>query len=97
MDDLRDYRYYGSDMIHPSETAIDYVWEKFASVFIDSPTLRLWSEAARITRAMAHRITGGKQETAPFAASMLDRIAELKSKAPFINLSSEETYFRGLM
>jgi hypothetical protein len=97
MDDLRDYRYYGADMVHPSETAIDYIWEKFASVFIDSPTLRLWNEAARITRAMAHRITGGKQETAPFAYAMLDRIADLREKAPIINLTSEETYFRGLL
>jgi hypothetical protein len=93
MDDLRDYRYYGSDMVHPSETAIDYVWEKFASVFIDSPTLRLWSEAARITRAMAHRITGGKTEAAPFVSAMLDRIADLREKAPFIDLSAEEQYF----
>jgi hypothetical protein len=84
-------------MVHPSETAIDYMWEKFASVFIDSPVLRLWNEAARITRAMAHRISGGRQETAPFATAMLERIADLKEKAPFIDLSSEEAYFMGLM
>ena len=29
MDDLRDYRFYGKDLIHPSEKAIDYIWEKF--------------------------------------------------------------------
>jgi hypothetical protein len=97
MDELRDYRYYAADMVHPTETAIDYIWEKFASVFIDSPTLRLWNEAARITRSMAHRITGGKQETAPFANAMLDRIADLKVKASFIDLSGEESYFRGLL
>lgn len=97
MDDLRDYRYYAADMVHPSETAIDYIWEKFSSVFFDSPTLRLWNEAARITRAMAHRISGDKRETAPFATVMLDRIADLKAKAPFINLAAEETYFKGLV
>ena len=97
MDDLRDYRYYAADMVHPSETAIDYIWEKFCSVFIDSPTLRLWNEAARITRAMAHRITGDKRETAPFASAMLDRINELRVKAPFIDLAAEETYFRELL
>ena len=97
MDDLRDYRYYAADMVHPSETAIDYIWEKFSTVFFDSPTLRLWNEAARITRAMAHRITGEKRETAPFASAMLDRIADLKAKAPFINLAAEEAYFGGLL
>ena len=97
MDELRDYRYYAADMVHPSETAIDFIWEKFASVYIDSPTLRLWNEAARITRSMAHRITGGKRETAPFATAMLDRIADLKAKAPFIDLAAEEAWFRELL
>jgi hypothetical protein len=96
MDDLRDYRYFASDMVHPSETGIDYIWEKFVSVFIDSPVLRLWNEAARITRAMAHRVSGGKKETAPFANAMLERIADLKSKAPFIDLTAEEEHFRQL-
>ena len=96
MDDLRDYRFYASDMVHPSETAIDYIWEKFTSVFMESPTLRIWNEAARITRAMAHRLTGGKEETSPFASVMLSRIAELKEKAPYIDLTNEEAYFRGL-
>lgn len=35
-DDLRDYRFYASDLVHPSEEAIDYVWEKFVETFIDS-------------------------------------------------------------
>ena len=97
MDDLRDYRYYAADMVHPSETAIDYIWEKFSGVFLDSPTLRLWNDAARITRAMAHRISGDKRETAPFATAMLERITDLKAKAPFIDLAAEEAYFRGLL
>lgn len=97
MDELRDYRFYGTDMVHPSETAIDYIWEKFTSVFVDSPVLRLWSEAARITRAMAHRISGGKRETSPFATAMLERINDLKIKAPYIDLEAEEKYFRGLI
>ncbi|MFZ2287879.1 MAG: GSCFA domain-containing protein [Bacteroidales bacterium] len=97
MDELRDYRFYAADMVHPSETAIDVIWEKFSRVFIDSPVLRLWGEAERITRAMAHRITGGKSETAPFAGAMLQRISDLKDKAPYIDLSGEEKYFRELL
>ncbi|MDM8003114.1 MAG: GSCFA domain-containing protein [Bacteroidota bacterium] len=97
MDELRDYRYYAADMVHPSETAIDYIWEKFCTIFISGHTLRLWNEAARITRAMAHRITGGKPESAPFANAMLERIADLRSRAPFLNLEAEEKYFRDLL
>lgn len=97
MDEMRDYRFYASDMVHPSETAIDFIWEKFSQVFIDSPVLRLWSEAERITRAMAHRISGGKKETAPFATTMLKKISELKSRAPYIDLTAEEEYFNSLL
>ncbi|MDZ7634038.1 MAG: GSCFA domain-containing protein [Bacteroidales bacterium] len=97
MDELRDYRFYASDMVHPSETSIDYIWEKFSAVFLDSPMLRLWSEAARITRAMAHRTLGGKRETAPFATAMLERIRDLKAKAPYVDLTAEEKYFRELL
>jgi hypothetical protein len=97
MDELRDYRYYAADMVHPSENAIDYIWEKFCTIFITGHTLRLWNEAARITRAMAHRITGGKPESAPFANAMLERISDLRNRAPFINLDAEEKYFRELL
>jgi hypothetical protein len=97
MDELRDYRFYASDMIHPSETAIDYIWDKFCSVFIESPVLRLWNEAAKITRAMAHRISGGKKETSAFAGVMLQKIDDLKARAPFMDLASEEKYFSALL
>jgi len=97
MDELRDYRWYAADMVHPSETAIDYIWEKFCSVFIPGHVLRLWNEAARITRAMAHRISGEPAETAPFATAMLERISDLKSRASFMDLTAEEKYFQDLL
>jgi len=36
MDELRDYRFYDDDMIHPNKTAINYIWEKFQQVWISS-------------------------------------------------------------
>ncbi len=96
MDELRDYRYYASDMVHPSETAIDYIWERFCSIFIPAHTLRLWNEAARISRAMAHRICGGSRESVLFAAAMLDKISELKNRAPFLAFEEEERYFKAM-
>jgi hypothetical protein len=97
MDELRDYRYYASDMVHPSETAIDYVWEKFSSVFIPGHVMRFWNEAARITRAMAHRVSAETSDTTSFATSLLERISDLKTRAPYMDLSAEENYFRGLL
>jgi hypothetical protein len=87
-------------MVHPSETGIDYIWEKFSNMFISAHTMRLWNEAARITRAMAHRLSGGnegKRETAIFASAMLEKINDLKNRAPFLNFDTEEDYFKKLL
>ena len=54
-DELRDYRFYASDMLHPSQQAVDYIWERFvAIVFSDSAReyLREWKP---VKEALAHR------------------------------------------
>ena len=48
MDELRDYRFYTEDMLHPSKTAISIIWERFNLVWIASETLELQSEVATI-------------------------------------------------
>ena len=55
MDDLRDYRFYASDMLHPSETAIQYVWERFCETFFDHETRQILSEAEKLYAASQHR------------------------------------------
>lgn len=54
-DDLRDYRFYASDLAHPSEEAIEYIWEKFAETFLDSEGHGLLSEGNRHYKATHHR------------------------------------------
>jgi hypothetical protein len=97
MDDLRDYRYYAEDMLHPSKTAIEYVWKAFSAAYIDPSALKLWKEAEAITRAVKHRLISDKAaERKKFAAAMLSKIDSLQSKNPKIDLSSERLYFSGL-
>ena len=55
MDDLRDYRFYAEDMLHPSDLAIDYIWEKFADSFFDKKTISLIGEWQKIQQALAHK------------------------------------------
>jgi hypothetical protein len=55
MDDLRDYRFYNEDMIHPSQTAINYNWEKFTEVWISKDTQQTMKEVESIRKALAHR------------------------------------------
>lgn len=55
LDDLRDYRFYKSDMLHPSDEAVRYIWEKFVSAYFDDPTKKFVSEWKRIMNHLAHR------------------------------------------
>lgn len=54
-DELRDYRFYAADMIHPSETAVDYIWEKFSECYFDSDTMKVCKEFDTLRRLENHR------------------------------------------
>lgn len=55
MDDLRDYRFYKSDMIHPNETAIEYIWEQFKNTWIFKSSFELMNQVGTIQKGLAHR------------------------------------------
>jgi len=55
MDDLRDYRFYKSDMIHPTEDAEDYIWEKFTACYIDDDTRSFMKQWDAILAAIRHK------------------------------------------
>ena len=55
LDDLRDYRYYGADMAHPSEVAEEYVWERFAEAFVSDRVLAEGEQYRRLMAMAAHR------------------------------------------
>lgn len=58
-DDLRDYRFYASDMLHPSEEGIQYIWEKFLDTFVDRDGRERLAEGLRKFKAGSHRpLTG---------------------------------------
>ncbi len=54
-DDLREYRFYNSDMVHPNETAINYIWEQFQHVWIDEKTVTIQKEVDTIQKGLAHK------------------------------------------
>jgi hypothetical protein len=94
MDDLRDYRYYNDDMLHPSDQAINYIWEAFANCYLDINTLDIWKEAVKISKAYNHRLnTESESKRRQFADKILKQISHLRLKVPTINLSKEEEYF----
>lgn len=98
MDDLRDYRYYSTDMIHLSETASDYIWNIFSESYLDSGVTEVCKEVVKITKAVQHRLKkDAPASTVKFAERMLQQIEFVALKVPEVDLERERTYFNGLI
>jgi hypothetical protein len=98
MDDLRDYRFYSDDMLHPSQAAIDYIWEAFASCYLEKKTLGLINEVTNIMNACDHHFnTSSVSKRTIFAKTMIGKISETSKKIPTVDFSAEMEYFRNLL
>ncbi|MEF2642887.1 MAG: GSCFA domain-containing protein [Paramuribaculum sp.] len=85
IDDLRDYRFCAADMMHPSETASDYVFERFASAFFSAATLALAARCAKITRRLRHRqLTADDSAMQRFQDETSLQLDKLLAEAPYL-------------
>jgi len=55
MDELRDYRFYNEDMLHPNHTAINYIWEKFQKVWLSEEASKIMDEVGVIQKGLQHK------------------------------------------
>lgn len=86
MDELRDYRFYAADMLHPSETAIDYIWEKFSQAYFTTETMQIKTDLEQFRASMNHRpIHVASQEHKLFVQSHEKKKKELILKYPFLS------------
>lgn len=91
MDELRDYRFYGTDLVHPGEIATRYIWEKFAPALIDEDSLELIPQLEAILRMKEHRpIHQGGTAHQKMVDQMEQRISELQKKYPHLAWSRWE-------
>lgn len=94
LDDLRDYRFYAADMIHPNEQAIDYIWQYFTELYYNAETRTLLEQIGRITAAARHRpFNPDTEEHRAFARAQLGKIAALEERYPGVVLEEERTRF----
>lgn len=85
MDELRDYRFYAEDMLHPSQTAVDYIWERFADSWISEAALPVMDEVNTIRKSLAHRsFNPDSQQHLEFLQKIQQRISTLQGKYPQI-------------
>ena len=54
-DELRDYRFYREDMLHPTDQAVEYIWQRFGETFFSKQTVKFLEEWRPIKAALAHR------------------------------------------
>jgi hypothetical protein len=82
LDDLRDYRFYKTDRLHPTEEAMEYIWEKFAIAYVDEPSKKFMSDWSEIKRNLEHKSFRPDSENHQrFLKSTLKKLEALQSLA----------------
>ncbi|MBA4275383.1 GSCFA domain-containing protein [Flavobacterium sp.] len=85
MDELRDYRFYAADMIHPNQIAIDYIWQRFSETSIDYESQLIMQEIGTIQKGFSHRPFNPESEShQQFLSKLQDKIAKLQKQFPQI-------------
>lgn len=80
-DDLRDYRFYKDDLIHPNSQAVNYIFEKFGNAYFSDVTMDFVEESFRINQALNHRTSDTKNpKYQEFLEKLNERIAEQQKK-----------------
>ncbi len=85
MDELRDYRFYAEDLLHPSRVAIDYIWERFKETSISETAFSIMAEVETIQKGLAHRPFNSNSEShQQFLSKLQDRITVVQKQFPGI-------------
>ncbi len=85
MDELRDYRFYAEDMIHPSQVAIDYIWERFSETFISEESHSMMKEVETIQKGLQHRPFNPNSEShQQFLSKLQDKMVKIQKQFPEI-------------
>lgn len=88
MDELRDYRFYKEDMVHPTEQAVHYIWERFAEFAINASEKPAMNAAAELRQMLEHKPLFPETEAFKrFELQKERKTAELKKNYPDVRLS----------
>lgn len=94
MDDLRDYRFYENDLLHPNSQAIEYIWQAFSKTYFSAETHAITQHVQALHKAMQHRpFQRMSSEYAAFCAKQLELCEMLVRKFPYVNVQKEVEFF----
>lgn len=81
MDELRDYRFYAEDMLHPNQVAIDYIWHKFSENYISEDSISTMQEVSEIQKSLRHRsFNPDSEQHQKFLAKLQQKISSIQEK-----------------
>ncbi|KAB2859188.1 MAG: GSCFA domain-containing protein [Flavobacteriales bacterium] len=90
IDELRDYRFFKEDMIHPTPQAINYVWEKFATTYFNKETTLLNQQIEKLQQAALHRPFNFESEAhQKFIKEQVLQMQQLENEFPFLSFDEE--------
>lgn len=89
MDELRDYRFYTSDLIHPNQVAIDYIWEKFVSAWFAEPSKPTMKAIDSIQKGLQHKpFNEASENHKKFRLELDKKIAAIQAQFNYISFKS---------
>ena len=98
IDELRDYRFYSNDWIHPSEEAKEFIWNKLSDILLSEKTKKLNIEIHKIRTSLAHQPKFGiNAEYLSFLNKTLQKIKEIKSNTPYYSWKDEENTIKEII
>ena len=91
MDELRDYRFYADDLVHPSAKAVEMVWQRFVQATMNADTQQLMKQCNNLAQALNHRpLQPQSEENYRFLQQIMLKIEELSEKYPNLDFQNEK-------
>ncbi len=89
MDELRDYRFYAEDMLHPSRTGINYIWKRFIDTWFSETSFSVLKEVENIQKGLAHRPFNRNSEAhLRFIEKLKAQISALHKRYPHLEFEN---------
>ena len=95
IDDLRDYRFYAEDLVHPNYAATHYVWEKLVETYMHADTQVVMKQVAELQLAIQHKpFFVGSTEHQKFITSCIAKTSQLNAQHPYLPLANHLQFFK---
>ncbi len=98
IDDLRDYRFYDEDMLHPNKQAVDYIWQKLQEASFDKSASGFVKSIEKVIRARSHRpFNPNTEEYKTFVRAEIIKVKNMMNEFPEVNLENDLSFFNTII